>query len=127
MRQMRLSGAAPSMPLWVSLTNEFLCFLFWQYTSSGGDGACDECEVDWWLNSDGVCKKCPSHATCTGGKTLPRPKRGYWSDRSDPELAQYIYKCSFETCRPSLASPLAWPSTSTLHSSTVALILFCVP
>ena len=69
------------------------------YTSNGGTGACDLCLEGRFLADDGTCKTCPANAYCGGGATLPRPNEGYWSDRSRPHLAPYIYLCAWETCK----------------------------
>ena len=46
------------------------------------------CPPDWFFHTpSGRCKACDtSKSTCSGGKELPIPKKGYWSDLDNAEL-----------------------------------------
>ncbi len=41
---------------------------------------------------------CPEGAECAGGLAMPRPKAGYWVDRSAFRFAGDVYACPRETC-----------------------------
>ena len=46
------------------------------------------CPSEWFFHTpSGRCKACDmSNSVCNGGKELPIPKRGYWSDLHNAEL-----------------------------------------
>ena len=76
-------------------------------TSTRGAVNCTLCMPDYyWDAADESCSPCPEgpegkRGSCSGEIELPSPKRDYWSDRSDPKLAGYIYRCPRNTCKPS--------------------------
>ena len=67
-------------------------------TSRGGGAACDQCDEGYFVMASGDCHACPENALCSGGYSLPRPKAGFWSDRSSASLAADIYPCPYQTC-----------------------------
>ena len=54
------------------------CPEFWFYHKP--TGTCAECDLD--------------KSVCRGGKELPVPKRGYWSDLENAELG-FVYTCNY--------------------------------
>lgn len=43
-------------------------------------------------------KACPSNGECLGGTELPRPRRGFFVDRSSLDFAHLVFRCHRETC-----------------------------
>jgi hypothetical protein len=53
----------------------------------------EACPESWFFHSpSGECRGCPKGATCAGGKQLPIPDKGYWSDVSNAELGR-VFPC----------------------------------
>ena len=54
------------------------------------------CPVDWFYHKPtGACVECDlEKSVCRGGKELPVPKRGYWSDLENAELG-FVYTCNY--------------------------------
>ena len=59
------------------------------------------CPENWFYHKpSGECFKCDlEKSICRGGKELPVPKRGYWSDLENAELG-FVYTCNYPAnCR----------------------------
>ena len=54
------------------------------------------CSEDWFYHKpSGECFKCDlEKSMCRGGKELPVPRRGYWSDLENAELG-FVYTCNY--------------------------------
>ena len=54
------------------------------------------CPVDWFYHKPSrTCQMCDlDKSVCRGGKQLPVPKKGYWSDLENAELG-FVYTCNY--------------------------------
>jgi hypothetical protein len=59
----------------------------------------ESCPENWFYHKPtGACSKCDlDKSICRGGKELPVPKRGFWSDLENAELG-YVYTCNYRNC-----------------------------
>ena len=66
-----------------------------------GASECILAEEKYYLNpktSNIVSFACPTGAVCAGGEEMPKPKVGYWVDRSRYSYADSLYECPRDTC-----------------------------
>ena len=69
--------------------------------SMTGASECILAEEKYYLNpktSNIVSFACPTGAVCAGGEEMPKPKVGYWVDRSRYSYADSLYECPRDTC-----------------------------
>jgi len=107
--------------MWQSLEGQGYCENCAKgYWSLPGSPYCEICDVGYWFQGfyqfvseqepadDDIpederpgCVLCPKSAQCAGNLCVPKPKAGYWSDRStnNPDDAGLnLYKCPTLTC-----------------------------
>ena len=69
------------------------------FDSAQGSGSCNKAADKNFINPiTGEAQECPRGALCNGGNELPRPRKGFWVDRSTLEYTDTVYACPTKSC-----------------------------
>ena len=69
--------------------------------SRKGAALCDLASPGYYLDPTSEVTKsrlCPDNAVCLGADELPRPRTGFWVDRTSFEASRKVFRCSRQTC-----------------------------
>ena len=96
----------------------------------GGSGTVvrvESCPEGYFFHSPNAeCKACPKGALCPGGKVLPIPEKGYWSELKGYADLGKVYECVHrENCRGGTGySSACWESQATVDACEIDLCSF---
>ena len=70
------------------------------YDSTAGAENCTLAAEGYFISpKNSLSEKCPNGAECRGSNERPRPKSGFWVDRSSLDYIDAIYTCPRSTCK----------------------------